>query len=115
MTARDPDFTSATGGGPAGAADPGERNLAPGTHSPHAKAATVPAAGRAVPHESARAQVAGSATYIDDIAEVRGTLHAAPILSTVAHGVLRGVDTAAALAMPGVRGVLLSRDIPGDS
>jgi xanthine dehydrogenase large subunit len=45
---------------------------------------------------------------------VKGTLHAAPILSTVAHGRLLGVDTAAALAMPGVRGVVLASDIPGD-
>ncbi|MDI1273345.1 xanthine dehydrogenase molybdopterin binding subunit [Polaromonas sp.] len=66
------------------------------------------------PHESARAQVAGSATYIDDIPEVRGTLHAAPILSTVAHGRLLGVDAGAALALPGVRGVVLAGDIPGD-
>jgi len=65
-------------------------------------------------HESARAQVAGAATYIDDIPEVRGTLHAAPILSNVAHGKLRGVDASAALAMPGVRGVVLHHDIPGD-
>ena len=65
-------------------------------------------------HESARAQVAGTATYIDDIPEARGTLHAAPILSPVAHGRLRGVDTAAALAAPGVRGVVLAADIPGD-
>ncbi|HEY1227377.1 MAG TPA: xanthine dehydrogenase molybdopterin binding subunit, partial [Ramlibacter sp.] len=50
----------------------------------------------------------------DDMPELRGTLHAAPILSTVAHGTLRGVDTRAALAMPGVRGVLLAADIPGD-
>nr|WP_232533084.1 MULTISPECIES: xanthine dehydrogenase molybdopterin binding subunit [Ramlibacter] len=70
--------------------------------------------GRAQPHESARAQVAGSATYVDDIAEVRGTLHAAPILSTVGHGLLRGIDPAAALALPGVRAVVLARDIPGD-
>ena len=73
-----------------------------------------PAAGVTQPHESARAQVAGAVTYIDDIPEVRGTLHAAPILSNVAHGNLRGVDTQAALAMPGVRGVILSSDIPGD-
>ena len=65
-------------------------------------------------HESARAQVQGAATYIDDIPEVKGTLHAAPILSRVAHGRLLGVDTAAALAMPGVRDVILARDIPGD-
>jgi xanthine dehydrogenase large subunit len=73
-----------------------------------------PAAGVTRPHESARAQVAGSVTYIDDIPEVRGTLHAAPILSNVAHGKLLGVDASAALAMPGVVDVILSRDIPGD-
>jgi xanthine dehydrogenase large subunit len=74
----------------------------------------APATGTSHFHESARAQVAGAATYIDDIPEVKGTLHAAPILSNVAHGKLRGVDTAAALAMPGVRGVFLAADIPGD-
>jgi xanthine dehydrogenase large subunit len=80
-----------------------------------ARPATAPqgAAGVSRPHESARAQVAGGATYIDDITELRGTLHAAPVLSTVAHGTLRGVDTRAALAMPGVRDVILARDIPG--
>ncbi|WP_342130442.1 xanthine dehydrogenase molybdopterin binding subunit [Hydrogenophaga sp. OTU3427] len=72
------------------------------------------AAGVSRPHESAAAQVAGAATYIDDIPEVRGTLYAAPILSHVAHGHLRGVDTRAALAMPGVVGVVLHQDIPGD-
>ncbi len=72
------------------------------------------AMGQPQAHESARAQVAGSATYIDDIAEIKGTLFAAPILSPVAHGRLQGVDTAAALAMPGVRGVVLSQDVPGD-
>ena len=114
MNVRDKDFTAATGGGPAGAADAGERNLAPGTVSPHVEVSTGPASGAARPHESARAHVAGSATYIDDIPEVKGTLHAAPILSAVAHGRLRGVDATAALAMPGVRGVVLAADIPGD-
>jgi xanthine dehydrogenase large subunit len=78
------------------------------------KPANTRAAGRSTPHESARAQVAGAATYVDDIPEVRGTLHAAPILSTVAHGKLLGIDTTAAMAMPGVREVILARDIPGD-
>jgi xanthine dehydrogenase large subunit len=36
MNTRDKEFTAATGGGPAGAADAGERNLAPATVSPHA-------------------------------------------------------------------------------
>lgn len=79
-----------------------------------AKTAAKPATGHSHFHESARAQVAGSATYIDDIPEVKGTLHAAPILSTVARGKLKGVDTRVAESMPGVRGVVLARDIPGD-
>ena len=70
--------------------------------------------GRSIAHESAAAQVAGGATYIDDIPELRGTLHAAPILSRVAHGRLQGVDARAALAMPGVVDVVLACDVPGD-
>ena len=66
------------------------------------------------PHESARAQVQGLAPYVDDVPEPRGTLHAAPILSPVAHGRLRGVDASAAEAWPGVRAVVLAADIPGD-
>ena len=73
----------------------------------------APASGRAQAHESAAAQVAGVAPYIDDLPEVRGTLHAAPILSPVAHGRLRGVDASAALALPGVREVILAKDIAG--
>jgi xanthine dehydrogenase large subunit len=82
--------------------------------SPHSPVTDRPAAGASHPHESAYAQVAGAACYVDDIPEVRGTLYAAPILSTVAHGRLLGVDTRAAEAMPGVRGVVLTGDIPGD-
>ena len=80
----------------------------------HAAAASPRALGHPHAHESARAQVAGNASYIDDLPELKGTLYAAPILSKVAHGRLNGVDAAAALAMPGVRGVVLSADIPGD-
>ena len=72
------------------------------------------AAGHSKFHESARAQVAGSATYVDDIPEVKGTLYAAPIMSTAAHGRLLGVDCTQALAMPGVVDVILHADIPGE-
>ena len=75
--------------------------------------AITTASGRSIPHESAAAQVQGQATYIDDIAEIKGTLFAAPILSDVAHGKLLGVDTRAALAMPGVQGVMLAGDLHG--
>ena len=76
--------------------------------------AALPAAGHSHFHESARAQVAGRALYVDDIPELKGTLYAAPILSTVAHGKLLGVNSAAALALPGVYGLVLASDIPGD-
>jgi xanthine dehydrogenase large subunit len=79
-----------------------------------AQTAAKPAVGQSHVHESARAQVAGGATYIDDIPEVKGTLHAAPILSNVARGKLLGVDAGAALKMPGVRDVILAADVPGD-
>lgn len=72
------------------------------------------ALGRSSFHESARAQVCGAATYVDDIPELRGTRYAAPVLSAVAHGRLTGVDISAALLMPGVRDVVLACDIPGD-
>ncbi|BCO26392.1 xanthine dehydrogenase molybdenum-binding subunit XdhA [Rhodoferax lithotrophicus] len=74
---------------------------------------TTTAAGQSHPHESAAAQIAGAALYIDDLPEVRGTLYAAPILSKVAHGKLISIDTQAALARPGVRAVLLAADVPG--
>ena len=74
----------------------------------------TPSAGQSVAHESAQAQIAGAAIYVDDMPEVRGTLYAAPILSNVAHGTILSIDIRTALAMPGVRDVILARDIPGD-
>jgi len=82
--------------------------------NPQTTALPASAAGNSLAHESAAAQVAGRVHYIDDLPEVRGTLHAAPILSPVAHGRLLGVDCSAARAMPGVVDVVLAADIPGD-
>jgi len=65
-------------------------------------------------HESAQAQVSGSAVYVDDIQEIKGTLYAAPIVSTVAHGRLKNIDLRAALSITGVKGVVLASDIKGD-
>ena len=69
--------------------------------------------GTARPHESAHLHVAGSATYIDDIPELAGTLHAALGLSPVAHGRLRAMDLDRIRAMPGVVDVFSAADIPG--
>ncbi len=65
-------------------------------------------------HESARAQVQGAAHYVDDLPELQGTLHAAPVMSRVAHGRVRSLDARTALALPGVRGIVTAADIPGD-
>ncbi len=86
----------------------------PAHPAPAAKAAPG-AAGKSRFHESARAQVCGAATYVDDIAELKGTLYAAPIMSRVAHGKLMHIDCSAALAMPGVVDVVLAADVPGDT
>jgi xanthine dehydrogenase large subunit len=80
-------------------------------NTPH----TVAACGHPHPHESARAQLTGAATYVDDMPTLQGTLHAAPILSRAAHGRFLGLDATEALAMPGVRAVLSASDIPGDA
>ena len=67
----------------------------------------------AQPHDSARKHVVGAALYVDDIPEPPGMLHAALVLSPVAHGRLRGVDTSRARRAPGVVSVITAADIPG--
>jgi xanthine dehydrogenase large subunit len=69
--------------------------------------------GAARAHESAHLHVAGRATYIDDIAEVQGTLHAALGLSPVAHGRLRGMRLDALRELPGVVAIYTAADFPG--
>lgn len=75
---------------------------------------TPRACGQSLPHESAVAQVCGEAPYIDDLPLLAGTRFAAPIMSPVAHGRIRAVDETDALREPGVCGVVLDRDIPGE-
>ncbi len=69
--------------------------------------------GKGLAHDSALKHVTGTATYIDDMPELPGTLHAALILSPVANGKLKSIDTSAALAMPGVVRIIFAPDIPG--
>ncbi|MEZ5666660.1 MAG: xanthine dehydrogenase molybdopterin binding subunit [Alphaproteobacteria bacterium] len=71
------------------------------------------AVGRALAHDSAHKHVAGTAVYIDDMAEPAGLLHVQFGGSAHAHARVLGVDAAAALAMPGVVAVLTAADIPG--
>ncbi len=69
--------------------------------------------GRSRAHESAALHVLGQATYTDDIPELRGTLHAALVLSTQAHARITNVDLSLVLAAPGVVAVHGAKDIPG--
>ena len=68
---------------------------------------------RTIAHESAHLHVSGEAAYVDDIAELRGTLHAALGLSERAHARIDAIDLSAVRAAPGVVAVLTGSDIPG--
>jgi len=70
-------------------------------------------AGAALRHDSALKHTTGEARYADDVPDAPGTLHAALVLSPVAHGRIedRGLDPVR--AMPGVVAVLTAADIPG--
>ena len=52
----------------------------------------------------------GKGQYVDDI-NPPGLLHAVILRSAVAHGRIRGIDHASALARPGVRAVITATDI----
>ncbi len=60
----------------------------------------------------ARAKVAGSARYVEDLA-LPGMLHAAMAISQVSSARVAGLDLAAARAVDGVEAVLTAADIPG--
>jgi len=52
----------------------------------------------------------GEGRYVDDL-HVDGMLHAAIVRSSVAHGILRSIDTKAARSMPGVHAIYTAEDI----
>jgi xanthine dehydrogenase large subunit len=68
---------------------------------------------KALQHDSGAKHVQGSAEYIDDMLEPTGTLHIALGGSPVARGVIRHVDLADVLSMPGVVTVITAAHIPG--
>lgn len=66
-------------------------------------------------HDSGPKHVAGTAEYIDDMAEPAGTMHAYLGLSQRAHAEIVGMDLSAVRTAPGVIGVLTAEDIPGEN
>jgi xanthine dehydrogenase large subunit len=70
---------------------------------------------RPLRHDSAEGHVAGTALYVDDIAEAPGTLHLAFGLAADGHARLTGLDLSAVRAAPGVVAVFTAADIPGEN
>ncbi|HUH85136.1 MAG TPA: xanthine dehydrogenase family protein molybdopterin-binding subunit [Stellaceae bacterium] len=54
----------------------------------------------------------GAGRYTDDIRK-NGEVHAAMVRSRIAHGIIRGIETEAARALPGVLGVYSAADLKG--
>jgi CO/xanthine dehydrogenase Mo-binding subunit len=60
-----------------------------------------------------RPLLTGKSCFVDDLRRP-GALHAAILRSPHAHARIRSIDTAAALASPGVLDILTAADLPGD-
>jgi CO/xanthine dehydrogenase Mo-binding subunit len=68
--------------------------------------------GQPVPRSEDPRLVRGEGCYTDDTHRT-GQTYAVMVRSNVAHGVIRGIDTAAAKAMPGVLAVYTAADLAG--
>ena len=73
-----------------------------------------PKIGVSHPRPSAMIKACGVAEFTADIA-LPGALELAAVHSPHAHALIRGIDTVAAAAMPGVAGVLTAADIKGSN
>ncbi len=69
--------------------------------------------GSSVERNDARGKVLGQGVYVDDM-KVPGMLHGAVLRPPKARILVKGIDAAAALAMPGVKAVLTAADVPGN-
>lgn len=66
--------------------------------------------GRPIPRLEARAKVTGRTEYVHNL-RLPGMLHGKIFRSSIAHGRIRRIDTAAAASYPGVHRVVTSEDI----
>ncbi len=69
--------------------------------------------GRSLRRLEDRRFLAGQARYVDDI-NAPGQLHGIVLRSPYGHAAIEGIDTEAARAMPGVRGVFTAADLDAD-
>ena len=68
---------------------------------------------RDLKHDSAHKHVAGSAVYIDDMAEPKNMLHIYVAMSEKAHATITSLDLSSVHSAQGVACVLTASDIPG--
>ncbi|MCU0520558.1 MAG: xanthine dehydrogenase family protein molybdopterin-binding subunit, partial [Anaerolineae bacterium] len=68
--------------------------------------------GKSVPRVDALEKVTGAAQFTDDMAFGPGLLHGKLVHSPIAHGLIRHIDTSAALALSGVKAVVTGQDSP---
>jgi xanthine dehydrogenase large subunit len=69
--------------------------------------------GRTIPHDSAVGHVTGTAPYIADLPRQSDEVVVGFVPSAVASGRIRGIDLAAARAVPGVVDLITAADLPG--
>src|SRR5260370_42365771 len=77
---------------------------------PHSLAVMKFGIGQPVPRTEDATLVRGKGCYTDDV-KLAGEAYAVMVRSRVAHGVLKGIDTASAQEMPGVLGVYTGADL----
>ncbi len=66
--------------------------------------------GKNIPHDSAKTHVTGESVFVDDRPEVRGEVHVGIVGTTVASGILAGIDAEEALRDPDCLGVYTAAD-----
>src|SRR5260370_22720451 len=66
--------------------------------------------GQPVPRKEDPTLLRGQGRYTDDI-NLPGQVYAVMVRSRIAHGILKGIDTKAASAMPGVLAILTHADL----
>ncbi|KAK6189693.1 hypothetical protein SNE40_001693 [Patella caerulea] len=71
--------------------------------------------GRPVVHSSAYQHATGEAVFVDDMLTLKGELFVSPVYSSRPHATLINVDTSAALQIPGVKGYICYKDVPGSN
>ena len=70
--------------------------------------------GQRVPRIDVREKVLGTGEYVDDL-EIPGLIYGSAVRSSYPRARVKAIDTSRAKALPGVRAVLTTADIPGEN